>query len=134
MPYGCHGRPQWNLPPRYSNVIQCMWPSTRPPTRPNDVLPFAGVPVASSEASGYTAQPLAGTNLIRPASPADAESAREPAPFGPTLSTRPSTDCGVSVKKSPPAGSTRQSAAGLGSLAELTLPSSCAVRNVLSGR
>jgi hypothetical protein len=51
MPYGCHGRPQWKLPPRYSNVIQCMWPSTRPPTFPNGRF-VAGVPVAFRSASG----------------------------------------------------------------------------------
>ena len=46
----------------------------------------------------------------------------------------PGTTSGVSVNSPLPAGSTRQSAPGLGSLAGLTLPSSFAVRNVLSGR
>ena len=52
MPYGDQGRPQWKLPPMYSNVIQCMWPSRKPPTSPNGSAPLDGVPVALSSASG----------------------------------------------------------------------------------
>ena len=89
IPYGCHGRPQWNRPPMYSNVIQCMWPSTSPPTGPNDVAPRDGVPVALKPASGNTAQPDAFSNRT-----------------GPTFAP----DADVIV----PSSSTRQSAAALG--------------------
>ena len=60
MPNASHGLPQWKRPPKYSYVIQCMWPSIAPPTRPNSVAPLVGVPVAFSGASGNSAQPVAG--------------------------------------------------------------------------
>ena len=95
IPYACHGRPQWKLPPKYSNVIQCMWPSTSPPTRPYGSAPFDGVPAAFRSASGNVAQPVAGAK-------------RTPVTAAPLP--------GVNVKVSP-VSSTFQSAAGLGEAA-----------------
>ena len=81
-----HGLPQWNCPPKYSNVIQCMWPSTSPPTRPNGVAPRTACR-SRHPASGNTAQPTPSSNR--------------------TGATR-TPDCDVIE----PSSSTRQSAAG----------------------
>src|SRR3954471_5334579 len=69
MPYGCHGRPQWNSPPKYWNVIQCMWPSTIPPTFPKEVEERLGFPLAFNAASGDVAQRLAARTRRRRAAP-----------------------------------------------------------------
>src|SRR3954447_1860250 len=108
MPYGSHGLPQWKLPPKYSNVIQCMWPSTRPPTFEYESGLLRGEPVASSSASRKTAQPCAGANL--------------------TVVFLSAADFGAIVKAPPPASSTVKSAAGLGWPAGASEPSPCAAR------
>src|SRR3954469_12567759 len=104
MPYGCQGCPQWKFPPKYSNVIQCMWPSTRPPTFEYESGLTRGVPVAFSSASGKTAQPCAGANL--------------------TVVFLSGADLGAIVNEPPPADSTTKSAAGLGWPAGVSDPSS----------
>ena len=113
MPYGDHGRPQWKLPPKYSKVIQCMCPSMNPPTCPNGSAPFDGVPVASSSASGNVAQPSAGAKR--------------------TVIDFERSDAGDSLNVSPTAGSTRQSAAGLGAAAGASGASVPTARNCLAG-
>src|SRR5215212_10078762 len=99
-----------------------MWPSTRPPTRANEARPFEGLPLASSGASGKTAQPVVATKRMRAAFPAAPALASLPLPFGWTARTWLRFDCGESVNAPEPDGLAVQSAAGLGSSAGLTDP------------
>src|SRR6186997_3395975 len=108
MPYGCHGWPQWKLPPKYSNVIQCMCPSTTPPTLEYESGLTRGLPVAFSSASGKVAQPCAAANL--------------------TVVFLSDADLGAMVNAPPPASSTTKSAAGLGWSARASEPSPFAAR------
>src|SRR5260370_11488137 len=62
-PNGLHGPPQCQSPPRNSKAVTCACPSTVPSTSASGLAPVNAGPLASTWASGYSAHPLAGTNV-----------------------------------------------------------------------
>ena len=116
-PYLCHGRPQCAFPPRNSNAIPCMWPSSRPFTSPYGGEPVAGLPCTLSWASGYLAQPVARTSLNASPSPAGTETRL---PASSIASARP--DGALVIRNDPPPPVTVHSARELGAVSTITAP------------